>query len=108
MIQRCRNCAKAYFYPRPFCPTCFSWNVEWFEASGKGQLYSFAINYRPPPFMGAEPYVIIIVELDEGPRMMSNLIGTDPDPAKIVCDMPVSIDYDNVTEEVTLPKFRLT
>lgn len=106
LIQRCKECQRAYFYPRPFCPQCFSFNVEWFEASGRGKLYSFVINHRPAPGFGPEPYVIAVVELDEGPRMMTNLIDVEPDPDKISCDMPVRIVYEDVTTEITLPKFR--
>jgi uncharacterized OB-fold protein len=106
LIQRCKECQRAYFYPRPFCPRCFSFNVEWFEASGRGKLYSFVINHRPAPGFGPEPYVIAVVELDEGPRMMTNLVDVEPDPDKISCDMPVRIVYEDVTAEVTLPKFR--
>ncbi|MCH8086897.1 MAG: Zn-ribbon domain-containing OB-fold protein [Chloroflexi bacterium] len=106
LIQRCKECQRAYFYPRPFCPQCFSFNVEWFEASGQGKLYSFVINHRPAPGFGPEPYVIAVVELDEGPRMMTNLIDVEPDPDKISCDMPVRIVYEDVTTEITLPKFR--
>ena len=106
LIQRCVTCRKPYFYPRPFCPDCFSFDVEWFEASGKGKLYSFVINHRPAPGFGPDPYVIAVVELDEGPRMMSNLVDIEPDPEVIRCDMPLQIVYDDVTEEVTLPKFR--
>jgi len=106
LIQRCKECQRAYFYPRPFCPRCFSFNVEWFEASGRGKLYSFVINHRPAPGFGPEPYVIAVVELDEGPRMMTNLVDVEPDPDKINCDMPVRIVYEDVTAEVTLPKFR--
>ena len=105
MIQRCRACGP-YFYPRPFCPACFSWDVEWFQASGKGKLYSFVVNHRPPRYMGEEPFVIAVVELDEGPRMMSVLTGVEPDPAVIKCDMPLQIEYAKLTDEVTLPKFR--
>jgi uncharacterized OB-fold protein len=106
LIQRCQDCEKAYFYPRPFCPLCFSKNVEWFEASGKGTLYSFVINHRPAPGFGPDPYVIAVVELEEGPRMMSNLIDIDADPDKVHCDMAVEIAYLDVTDEVTLPQFR--
>ena len=105
MLQRCAACGP-YFYPRPFCPSCFSWDVEWFEASGSGKVYSFVISHRKLPYMNGEPYVIAIIELDEGPRMMSNVIGVDPDPAKIACGMPVRVEYVAVTDEVTLPKFR--
>jgi len=106
MIQRCKECNKAYFYPRPLCPHCQSWNVEWFEASGKGKLYSFVLPQRGFPGVSEGAYVLAIVELEEGPRMMSNLVGVDPDPDKVKCDIPVVIEYVDVTEEVTLPKFR--
>jgi uncharacterized OB-fold protein len=72
-IQRCRACGKAYFFPRPFCPGCSSSDVEWFTASGRGRLYSYVINHRAPPnFQDYAPYVIAVVELEEGPRMMTN------------------------------------
>ena len=106
MIQRCNACGP-YFYPRPFCPSCFSWDVEWFEASGKGTLYSFVINNRTPPYIGDKPFIIAIVELEEGPRMMTNLLGVEADPAKVKCDMPVVIDYVKKSDDVTLPMFRL-
>jgi len=106
MIQRCNACGP-YFYPSPFCPSCFSWDVEWFEASGKGTLYSFVINNRTPPYIGDKPFIIAIVELEEGPRMMTNLLGVEADPAKVKCDMPVVIDYVKKSDDVTLPMFRL-
>ena len=106
LIQRCRDCGMAYFYARPFCPECLSADVAWEEASGKGTLYSFVINYRSPPGFDA-PYIIAVVELAEGPRMMTNLVGVEPDPALVRCDAEVEIVFEDVTEEVTLPKFRL-
>lgn len=105
MVQRCEACGQAYYYPRPICPHCMSDDVHWFQASGKGRVYSFVISHRSRPGFEA-PYVIAVVELDEGPRMMTNLIGIEPDPEVLRCDMPVEIVYDEVTLEVTLPKFR--
>lgn len=105
LIQRCNDCGVAYYYPRPFCPNCLSANVAWEEASGKGTLYSFVINYRSPPGFEA-PYVIAVVELEEGPRMMTNLVGVEPHPGLVRCDMAVEIVFDDVTDDVTLPKFR--
>ena len=64
------------------------------------------INHRPAPGFGSDPYVIAVVELEEGPRMMSNLIDIEPDPEKVHCDMAVEIAYLDVTDEVTLPQFR--
>lgn len=106
-IQRCRACKTAYFYPRNVCPSCLSGDVEWFTASGRGKLHTYSIVYRPlknPPLPA--PYVLAVVELAEGPRMMTNLVGVDADPAKLRCDMPVVIDYADVTREITLPRFR--
>ncbi len=107
MLPRCLACAKAHFYPRAFCPHCGGRDLEWFQAAGRGRLYSFVINHRPPPYMNGGPYVIAVVELDEGPRMMSNLVGTPADPARIACDLPVHIEFEQVNDDVTLPRFRL-
>src|SRR5690349_16918480 len=73
-LQRCRDCAQAYFPPRPFCPKCTSRAVEVFAASGRATLYSYVINHRPPPWLKEapkEPQSIAVVELAEGPRMMT-------------------------------------
>ena len=75
-IQRCTDCSTAFFYPRPVCPACGSVNVEWFTASGRATLYSYVINHRPAPgFEDDGPYAIAVVQLAEGPRMMTSLIG---------------------------------
>lgn len=105
LVQRCNACAIAYYYPRPFCPHCLSDDVAWEEASGKGTLYSFVINHRSPPGFDA-PYIIAVVQLDEGPRMMTNLVGIEPDPEMVRCDMAVEIVFDDVTDTMTLPRFR--
>ncbi len=109
LIQRCNACDKAYYYPRPFCPDCLSSDVKWEQASGEGTLYSFVINHRSTPGYNA-PYVIAVVQLKEGPRMMTNLVGVEvglePDPQFLRCDMPVRVVFDDVTDEITLPRFR--
>ena len=80
-IQHCKGCGKYYFYPRPFCRYCQSRDVEWRTVSGAGRLVSYVINYRPlPPADPAEPQVIALIELDEGPRMLSNIVGVAPEP----------------------------
>ena len=84
----CPSCNDYFFYPRPFCPRCFSWNVDWKQASGKGTLYTFAIQYRPQAPGFQPPYVTAIVQLDEGPRLMTNLLVDDPEPGRIECDTP--------------------
>jgi uncharacterized OB-fold protein len=72
-LQRCNACGKVYFPPRPFCPACAARDVAVFAASGKGRLYSYVIHHRPVPGF-TPPYAIAVVELDEGPRMMTNMI----------------------------------
>ncbi len=106
-VQRCDDCGEAFFYPRNVCPACLSDRLTWVPASGRGRLHSFTIVHAgiaTPPL--PLPYVVAIVELDEGPRLMSNLVGVDPDPEALSCDMPVEIEFADVTDEVTLPRFR--
>jgi uncharacterized OB-fold protein len=106
-IQRCNACSKAYFFPRPFCPHCSSKDVEWFTASGRGRLYSYVINHRPAMgFQDYTPYVIAVVELEEGPRMMTNIIGIDPTPETLPIDLPVEVTWEQQDERITLPLFR--
>lgn len=106
-IQRCRACGRAYFYPRPFCPYCSSQDVEWFTVSGKGKLYSYVINHRPAyGFQDAVRYVIAIIQLDEGPRMMSNVIGVEPLPENLPVDLPVVVTFETQDDDITLPLFR--
>ena len=79
-LPYCPACAAFFFYPRQFCPRCFSWDIEWRTCSGKGTLYTFAIQYRPQMPGFTPPYVTAIVQLEEGPRLMTNLVGIDPSP----------------------------
>ena len=105
-IQRCNTCGKAYFYPRPFCPNCSSKDVAWFTASGKGKLYSYVINHRPAMgWQDAAPYVIAVVELDEGPRMMTNIVGVEPTPENLPIDLPVEVEWERQSDEITIPLF---
>ena len=106
-IQQCQDCNQHYFYPRVLCPHCHSTNVEWTTVSGKATVETFVINHRPPRgFEDDTPLVIAVVTLDEGPRMMTNLVNMEPSPEQIQADMAVEIVYDDVTDEVTLPKFQ--
>ena len=74
---------------------------------GRGALETYVINHRPAPgFEDDAPYVIAIVSLDEGPHLMTNLVNVEPEPSALPADMPVEIVYDDVTDEVTLPKFQ--
>jgi uncharacterized OB-fold protein len=104
-VQRCRTCGRHYFYPRPFCPKCFSEDVEWTTASGAARLVSYVINHRPlPPFDPAQPIVVALVELAEGPRMMSNIVDVAPDPASLELDMPLTVSFEK-RGDYALPVF---
>jgi uncharacterized OB-fold protein len=107
LIQHCGDCNQHYFYPRPLCPQCLSRKVTWTESSGRGRLHTFVINHRPPRgFPPDTPIVIAIVELEEGPRLMTNLVAVEPDPTQLHCDMPVEVVFEALTDAITLPKFR--
>lgn len=104
-VQRCNACESAYFYPRPSCPRCGSQDVEWTRASGEARLYSYVINHRPAPgFEDDGPYVIAVVELAEGPRMMTNIVGIEPDPDNLVLDMPLRVTFTQ-RGDMSLPLF---
>ncbi|MEV0241235.1 Zn-ribbon domain-containing OB-fold protein [Streptomyces sp. NPDC050674] len=81
LIRRCGACGRAHHYPREFCPHCWSEDVTWERASGRATLYTWSVVHRNdlPPFPGRVPYVAAVVELAEGPRMMTEIVGTDDD-----------------------------
>lgn len=105
-IPRCRQCRKYFFYPRSFCPFCLSDEIEWIKVSGKGKVYSYTVSYRAPStgFAADVPYVFAIIELEEGVRLTSNVVGCLPEDVRI--DMAVEVVFDDVTPEVTLAKFQ--
>jgi uncharacterized OB-fold protein len=106
-LQRCRACAQHFFYPRAACPHCLSGDLEWLRVSGRGTLHTFTVAYRGQKnFPLGSPYVIAIVELAEGPRLMTNLVGVEPDPAKLTIGMPVEVVFEDVSPEIALPRFR--
>ena len=105
MLQRCHACGEPYFYPRPICPACGSTDVEWFTASGQATLYSYVINHRPAPgFEDEAPYAIAVVQLAEGPRMMTSLVGVPADPEVLVLDMPLRVAFEQ-RGDISLPVF---
>lgn len=105
LIRKCNSCGAYHFYPRDFCPKCFSSHVDWVRTNGRGIIYSFTICHRPAGgFENDAPYNIALIELDEGVRMMSTVV--DCPNADLRIGMPVEVVFDDVTPEVTLPKFR--
>jgi uncharacterized OB-fold protein len=105
-LQRCADCSRFLFYPRPLCPHCGGTRLEWRRASGRGTLYSYTVARRAPVpmFESDVPYVIAIVELEEGPHLTSNVVGIAPEALRV--GMPLEAVFDDVTETVTLVRFR--
>jgi len=106
LLQRCKETGEAYFPPRPFCPKTGSRDVEVFKASGRGTLHSYVINHRPRPDMGTEPYAIAVVMLEEGPKMMTNIVNCPQTPEALVLDMPVEVVFEKMSDTITLPFFQ--
>jgi uncharacterized protein len=103
-LQHCADCGRGYFPPRPFCPRCSGANIEISVASGRAALLSYVISHLPAPGF-TPPYVIAIVELEEGPRMLTNIIGCDPSPEALALDMPLKAKFVRVSDEITLVLF---
>jgi uncharacterized OB-fold protein len=110
LLRRCDGCGRAHHYPREFCPHCWSEDVRWERASGRATLYTWSVVHANdlPPFRERVPYVAAVVQLDEGPRLMTTLI--DCDPAHLRPDMPVSADFASFTSNAEpgppVPVFR--
>ena len=106
LIQRCQDCKSYQFYPRLLCRKCMSENVEWVESSGKGEVYTFTIiHFHPNPnFKKDVPYVVAIVQLEEGIRIMSNVIGIEPN--KVSIGMKVKVEFEDISETVALYRFK--
>ena len=104
-LQRCDGCSHVYFPPRPFCPACAGRAVSWFAASGRGSLYSYVIHHRPVPGF-TPPYSIAVVELAEGPRLMTNIVECPQTPEALQLDMPVEVVFQKLSDEIFLPQFR--
>src|SRR5919201_949243 len=109
LIKGCRSCGRPFFYPRAYCPRCWSGDTEWRQASGRGRVYTFTVVYQNdlPPFRDRAPYVVAVVELEEGVRMTANIEGLAPEDVR--CDMPVQVAFREEKrdeETVPLPVFR--
>jgi uncharacterized OB-fold protein len=103
LIQRCANCGMLRHPPRPMCPNCDS--LEWgtIEASGRGNVISFVIPHHPPLPWFPEPYLVALIDLAEGTRVVSNLVGVAPEDVTI--GMPVRVRYEHFDGDVVLPLF---
>jgi uncharacterized protein len=104
-VPRCDACGHSWFPPSRLCPNCNAANFSWQESKGRGKVFSFVVFHRVyhPGFTGEVPYVVALVELEEGPRLLTNLVGIPPE--NVVCDMPVSVVFEDISDTITLPKF---
>jgi uncharacterized OB-fold protein len=105
-IQKCGGCGHLRWPPAILCPGCLSRDTQWVKASGRGTVYSYAVYHVAfdPAFQEDLPYVVALVALEEGPRLLTNLVGCDP--GAVFCDMAVEVVWDDVTDAVSLPRFR--
>ena len=104
-LQTCNSCNHTYFPPRPFCPDCGSRDVKVTKASGKGRLYSYIINHLPAPGY-TPPFVVAVVELEEGPRIMTNIVDCPQTPEAMELDMPLEVTFERLNDEISLPQFK--
>ena len=104
-LQRCDACAHVYFPPRPFCPQCGGREVSVQRASGRAALYSYVIHHRAAPGF-VPPYSIAVVQLEEGPRMMTNIVDIAQAPEALQLDMPLEVVFQRMSDEIHLPLFR--
>ena len=108
VVQRCTSCAETRLPPAPICPSCRSDQADWKEVSGKGEVYTYTIVHRPMASDQAIPWVIAVVALEDsgGKRMISNLV--DVDPERVEVGMPVEVVWENMSEDLAVPRFRPT
>lgn len=103
-VQKCLACGGLTFIPEPACMHCLSPNLTWIKSSGKGTVYSYTTIWRPQTPAFSPPYVVAIIDLDEGYQMMSNIV--DIDHTKVKVGMKVEVKFTPMSEEITLPYFR--
>lgn len=105
VIPHCKVCGEYWFPPSQRCPHCLAADFAWAEVSGRGKVYSFVVFHRVyhPGFESEVPYVVALVELAEGPRLLTNIIGIPPEDVR--CDMPVKVVFDDVSPDASVPKF---
>ena len=106
LVARCGSCGRAHHYPRPFCPHCWSDDVAAEEASGGATLYTYSTVFMNDlaPFRDRLPYIAAVVDLDEGPRLVTNIVGAEPD--QLALGMRLQVDFRALTDDVSVPVFR--
>lgn len=105
LVQWCVSCEQPVWFPREVCPWCLDNALEWREASGRGVVYAFLVEHRPnlPEVFGDSPYVVALVDLSEGVRLMSNIVGCRPDTVDV--GLPVQVTWESLSDGRNLPLF---
>jgi uncharacterized OB-fold protein len=105
-VQRCESCGHLWFPPSTHCPSCLSREYQWFPVSGRGTVWSWVVFHQKyfKAFANELPYNCAMVKLEEGPMMMSNIVGVSND--EIRCDMPVKVVFEDATDEIAVAKFQ--
>lgn len=108
VIRKCRSCSQLHFMPRHLCPVCWSEDLEWVDSKGTGTVHSFTVVRRAPlaTFAARVPYVVALIDLDEGPRMVTNIVGDDALEVRI--GDPVKVEFEERGEGAMVPQFRRT
>ena len=105
-LRKCNETGKAYFYPRDISPFTFSRDTSWIQSSGKGTLFTYAICYTPiPRYTGPVPFIIAMVELEEGPLIPTNIVEVEPDPSNLTIGMPEEVTYEDITDNINITVF---
>jgi len=104
LVQRCDACGHHQHYARPFCTACRGRSLQMVKSAGRGLLHSFTVVQRAPFDDLPAPYIVALVKLDEGPTLLSHLVGCAPAEAR--CDMPVLVEFQPMRDGVVLPVFK--
>lgn len=106
IMPYCPRCAEYFWYPRQYCPNCLLPDWEWRKVSGKGKVYTYTLVRQPgnPAFADDVPYPYCIIQLDEGPRLISNVVGIDP--LEVKCEMRVEVTFEKMSDDISLFKFK--
>jgi uncharacterized OB-fold protein len=107
VIQRCSQCERLRHYPQPLCPDCHSNEFDWASVSGGGEIYSYTVAHRAfhPAWNDHAPYVLATIELDEGVRMLTDLLGVDPE--RVVIGQRVEVFFEEMPGQGVIPRFRI-
>lgn len=110
LVRQCEDCASLIWYPRAICPECGSLRTRWQRVSGRGRVYSYTVNHRGEgAYRDAAPFVLAYVELDEGPRLMTNIVAADGSAdvaGELAVGLPVEVAFQDTGEGSALPRFR--